>query len=146
MAISKDFVLAGDATFTVELPAGAGPTHHTYRVQKVEASDRWPEAYFVKLLTGPDNRADYTYLGKLDPHTSEVRPTGRSTFRPDSFPVRLLSRVLARVWGDDHAAYEQHGYATHHEGRCGRCGRALTVPESIESGIGPECAKIMARV
>jgi hypothetical protein len=27
----------------------------------------------------------------------------------------------------------------HHEGRCGRCGRALTVPESIESGFGPEC-------
>jgi hypothetical protein len=27
----------------------------------------------------------------------------------------------------------------HHEGRCGRCGRTLTVPESIESGFGPEC-------
>ena len=27
-----------------------------------------------------------------------------------------------------------------HEGRCGRCGRKLTVPSSIESGIGPECA------
>src|SRR5262249_13335004 len=26
-----------------------------------------------------------------------------------------------------------------HEGRCGRCGRRLTVPESIESGYGPEC-------
>lgn len=26
-----------------------------------------------------------------------------------------------------------------HEGRCGRCGRALTVPESIASGIGPVC-------
>jgi hypothetical protein len=26
-----------------------------------------------------------------------------------------------------------------HEGRCGRCGRALTVPESVERGIGPEC-------
>lgn len=28
-----------------------------------------------------------------------------------------------------------------HEGQCGRCGRELTVPESIKSGIGPECAK-----
>jgi hypothetical protein len=26
-----------------------------------------------------------------------------------------------------------------HEGRCGKCGRALTVPESIESGLGPVC-------
>jgi len=23
--------------------------------------------------------------------------------------------------------------------RCGRCGRVLTVPESVESGFGPEC-------
>jgi hypothetical protein len=26
-----------------------------------------------------------------------------------------------------------------HEGRCGACGRRLTVPESIERGLGPEC-------
>lgn len=30
-----------------------------------------------------------------------------------------------------------------HEGRCGRCARRLTVPESILIGIGPECAEIM---
>jgi hypothetical protein len=28
-----------------------------------------------------------------------------------------------------------------HEGSCLRCGRKLTVPESIESGYGPECIK-----
>ena len=27
-----------------------------------------------------------------------------------------------------------------HEGRCGRCGRKLTVPASIERGLGPVCA------
>jgi hypothetical protein len=27
-----------------------------------------------------------------------------------------------------------------HEGKCCRCGRKLTVPASIASGIGPECA------
>jgi hypothetical protein len=35
------------------------------------------------------------------------------------------------------------GYKIHHEGRCGKCGRLLTVPESVETGIGPECAKRM---
>lgn len=29
-----------------------------------------------------------------------------------------------------------------HEGRCGRCGRRLTVPESIANGLGPECIKL----
>jgi hypothetical protein len=32
------------------------------------------------------------------------------------------------------------GLKVHHEGRCCRCGRKLTVPESIETGLGPECA------
>jgi hypothetical protein len=29
-----------------------------------------------------------------------------------------------------------------HEGSCARCGKKLTVPESIESGFGPECVKL----
>lgn len=33
-----------------------------------------------------------------------------------------------------------------HEGKCGRCGRKLTVPESIDRGIGPECAGKMGVV
>ena len=27
-----------------------------------------------------------------------------------------------------------------HEGKCGRCGRALTHPDSLKTGIGPDCA------
>ena len=30
-----------------------------------------------------------------------------------------------------------------HEGRCGRCGRKLTTPASIDTGIGPVCAERM---
>ena len=28
-----------------------------------------------------------------------------------------------------------------HEGRCGRCGRKLTTPQSVETGFGPVCAQ-----
>jgi len=31
-----------------------------------------------------------------------------------------------------------------HEGRCGRCGRLLSNPDSIQRGLGPECAGLMA--
>jgi hypothetical protein len=31
----------------------------------------------------------------------------------------------------------------YHEGHCGRCGRSLTDPESIDRGFGPECFKKM---
>ena len=33
------------------------------------------------------------------------------------------------------------GFEFWHEGRCCRCGKRLTVPESIQGGIGPECIK-----
>lgn len=143
--VGKDFVLAGDAVFTIEVPAefqkGDVKPWYTYRVQRKEADGQYPEAFFVKLLTGPENTRDFTYLGKLDPYTSETKVTARSQFAQDSFPVRLLNRLLARVWSCDHDAYRKHGFKLHHEGRCGRCGRRLTVPSSVESGIGPECEK-----
>lgn len=147
MAISKEFVLAGDATLTIEVPDGCRPEngkpHYTFRVQKVEASDRWPESYFVKLLTGPDNTKSYSYVGKLEPFTGQVNLTQKSKFGAEAFVVRLINHVLARVWGDDHEAYEKHGFHAHHEGKCGRCGRKLTTPKSVTSGVGPECAKIL---
>jgi hypothetical protein len=74
----------------------------------------------------------------------EGRLTAKSKYDDDSQPVKIIRRVLARIWQDDLAAVEATGWKVHHEGRCGRCGRTLTVPESIESGIGPECAKKMA--
>lgn len=146
--VSKSFILAGRAVFSVEIPekhrVEGKQAHYTYRVDRVEATERWPESYFVKVLTGPDNTADYTYLGKLDDFTGQVRTTQASKNFENSYRLKILNRILARVWADDHAAYEQFGFRVHHEGSCGRCGRTLTVPESVESGIGPECTKILA--
>ncbi|MDE2095757.1 MAG: hypothetical protein KGL39_00750 [Patescibacteria group bacterium] len=144
MAISKKFLLAGNAIFTIESVNPNYRPHYTYRIQKVEASDRWKESYFVKLLAGPDNTSDYIYLGKLDTFTGQVIVTAKSERQKETFPFRLLNRILARVWADDHTAYEQYGYQTHHAGRCGRCGKVLTVPTSIETGLGPECQKILS--
>jgi hypothetical protein len=144
MPITKDFVTAGNATFTVECPDG---DHYTYKVQMVPGNEQYPnDAYFVKTLIGPDNTSAYAYMGRLSPDTGAVTVTAKSKQFEEQYRFRLLNRILARVWADDHAAYEQHGFKTHHEGKCGRCGRTLTVPESIQSGIGPECARRMAGV
>ena len=90
--------------------------------------------------TGPDNYVNYRYLGILNPETGLVRTTNASCLKGDSLPVRLLNRALELVWQENTAQFEEKGFNLHHEGRCGRCGRKLTVPESIESGFGPECA------
>ena len=138
--MTKQFVLAGDAIFTLDTPDKG---HYTFRVTHLPANERWPESYFVKMLTGPDNTKNYSYVGKLDPETGAVATTAKSAKFEGTFPHRLLNRILARVWADDHAAYTAHGYATHHAGFCGRCARVLTTPESVSRGYGPECIKIM---
>jgi hypothetical protein len=134
--LTKEFVLAGRAIFTVANPTG---THYTFRVSHKEASAQWPETWFVSLLTGSDNENDYTYLGLLRPDIT-VKLTAKSKYKPDTLPVKVLNWALGliRTGGE-----LPPGYSIHHEGRCCRCGRTLTVPSSIESGIGPECAKLM---
>lgn len=145
--IGKAFLTAGEAVFTVETPADIAAKHYphvTYKIEKVEATERWPEAYFVKVLAGPDNENDFIYVGKLNTFTGQCERTAKSSLPATSFRFRLLNRVLCRLWGDDGAAIESAGYKVRHEGKCGRCGRRLTVPASIESGIGPECSKILS--
>jgi hypothetical protein len=144
-ALTKEFVTAGRAVFTLEVP----PTfkmkdtvvkpHYTYRVNFKKGTGQYKDAYFVQLLTGPDNTKSYSYLGMLDAAEGSVRTTAKSCRADNDLSVVLLRRALLRVWASEVHIIEKSGFKLHHEGRCGRCGRALTTPESVERGIGPEC-------
>lgn len=143
--ISKEFVVGGNSTFTIELEDGFASkhglkNHYTFKVRHKEASMNYPEAWFVSMLTGPDNTSDYAYLGMLDKNQGELRLTQKSRLKDDSMVVRVLKRTLARLWANQGEEITKAGFDVHHEGRCGRCGRKLTVPESVLSGFGPECA------
>ena len=110
--ITKEFLLTGDATFVIGEPRGGLVARLTYRVTKVEANGRWPTAYFVRFLASKRKSNEITeeYLGRLNTHTAQVEPTSRSTRDAESRCVKLLNRVLPRVWADDHEAYERFGY------------------------------------
>ena len=136
--ITRQFITAGKAVFTVQSVSGQ---YFTFKVTHKEGNVQWPPVWFVSLLTGPDNTSDFTYMGMLEAEIGTVRLTKASKYNDDTLPVKVLRWALTVVWsGKDLPA----GYQIHHEGRCCRCGRVLTVPESIESGIGPECAKMMS--
>jgi hypothetical protein len=144
--ISTTFVTAGNATLTIEVPTewaanhGSKP-HYTFKVRKKEDRNNPNNSvYFVSILTGPDNTSDYKYVGLLNPNNGSVRTTAKSAYDANSIPMRLLNRSLACVWANNTDAIEAAGFKLHHAGKCGRCGRKLTVPESIETGLGPECA------
>jgi len=133
--LSKEFVLAGRAVFTAVNSKGE---RYTYRVRHKEATADYPEAWFASYLTGPDNTSDYSYIGKVDKGSGAVSLTAKSRLVETSRPLLVLRWLLKQVWEGKELP---EGYAVFHMGKCGRCGRALTVPESIKNGIGPECIK-----
>ncbi len=131
------FMRAGNARLTVvSLKTNM---RYTYRVRasKDDAPEDPRRRYFVELLKGPSNESDYTYIGMM---------------RADAFFVTRATKHLASaafVRGFEYVY--RHLSAGHmpphaqvwHESSCGRCGRPLTVPHSIASGIGPECTKYL---
>lgn len=127
----KQFALAGNARFT--LVSKKTQKRFTFRVRHPGDDRPW----FVSLLTGSDNESDYTFFGTIFPDGS-FRHSKKSSISA------LASSVIAFTWFWRHLEGDAFDLLppqveVHHEGRCGRCGRALTVPESIESGFGPEC-------
>ena len=146
--ITKDFITAGNATFTLEVPESfvsihETRPHYTFKVDckkaDMEGRSGGRDTYFIGLLTGPDNESSYTYLGLLNPASGRVMLTKASKCTKDTWPIRLLRRSLACVWegkGDDLLS---HNFDLRHCGKCGMCGRKLTTPRSLENGIGPVC-------
>jgi hypothetical protein len=124
----RRFVMAGNSTFT--LVSRKTGTRFTYKVQVAKDGNM----HFVKALTGQDNENSFTYFGYI---RRDVFLHGKkSRIGIDAPSVKAFAWFWRRlVSGGNLAAMEFY-----HEGHCGRCGRKLTVPESIRTGLGPECA------
>jgi hypothetical protein len=151
---SVDQIFAGDAIFTVANPEGE---RYTFRVARPRTTRQ--DRFYVSHLNGPDNTSDYKYMGIVVREDLSIQITARSAYRipetgnADWRGILALSKkscsapkqISVFLW----ALYALNtgnipqGYKIMHAGRCLRCGRILTVPESIETGIGPECLKKM---
>ena len=130
-AAARAFMLGGNATVT--LVSTKTGTRFTYRFRKAEDSP----TIFISLLNGPDNEADYKYLGRV----ADRLWIGRKVPKPyDISPDSLGAKALVWAWERLNRGELPEALEIWHEGRCGRCNRKLTVPASIASGIGPECA------
>jgi len=130
----RNFLFAGNATFTlVSVKTG---TRFTYKVKRADG-DEEDRPYFIGLLSGTDNESSYSYMGVIFPNNARtVRFTAKSRVRSDAPSAKGFCWFLARLL--DNA--DISGIEFWHAGSCGACGRKLTVPESIASGLGPVCA------
>lgn len=141
----RKYMLGGNAKFSIVDEYG---DHITYRIKsgKQDRYANWSSKnqdrsiFFVSTLNGPSNESDYTYIGFLRQdingewvwHRKKGDSIGAAVFKAGEFEKfwRLLEQGLKI----------RPGYTFFHEGSCCVCGRTLTRPDSISSGIGPECA------
>lgn len=136
------FLKSGKAILTLLNTETEG--RHTYRLtapgetaaERLEAGILW-----VSVLTGPENTADYTYIGII------IRSSGEFRLTPKSKLPKSNRRVAGFDWLCRQArkgTLERFPHVeVRHHNHCGNCGRTLTVPESIDTGLGPICAKAL---
>lgn len=123
-----NFIFAGNSTFTVLNTKTQN--RFTFKVRKAKDSD----VYFVKVLTSPDI---YQFIGSV--LKNSFKYSKKSKISIDAQSIVVFQYILNKLLTDNLDSCVE----IWHEGKCGKCGRQLTVPESIEIGIGPECNKRM---
>lgn len=132
----KDFATAGNATLTIR--SVRTNVRFTYKVTTPKDQEPGkPPIWFVKVMDGPDNERSYSYLGNIR-HDLTYDHGRKSRIRVDDPRELAFNWMWNRMVRPERADLMEK-MEVWHEGRCGRCGRKLTVPASIESGFGPEC-------
>ena len=123
---SREETAIPNGYFTVILDDG---DHVTLRVRVASEKSALRGKRIVSYLAGPENTSDYVGCGFVGEDGVRLWKRFQGSER--------LARALAILAKDPGAAGK--GYALR-SGNCYVCGRLLTVPESIQRGIGPECA------
>lgn len=126
--LALDFIFGGKSLFTVKNPQTGN--RFTFKVKKSKEND----IFFVSVLTNGDNVYEYIGFVKLNAnlkHSTKSRITSNAmSFKVFDYVIKSLRNNklpdFIEIW---------------HHGRCAKCSRVLTVPESIENGFGPECFK-----
>ncbi len=121
-----DFILAGNSTVT--FLNTQSQNRFTFKVTKPKDKD----LHYVSVLTGADT---FTFLGSI--YNNNFKSSKKSTIVESAQSFQVFNFVFNKL----KAKNLPNVIEIYHEGNCGRCGRQLTVPESIVSGFGPECLK-----
>lgn len=131
---AKDFMLAGNAHLT--LVSTKTGQRFTYRVRAPK--QKGSVSHFVSVLYGPNNQTDYAYLGHVFSGQGGHRFVHgkKSRYNWGEPQVKAFKWFWEQLVGKGELPESVELW---HEGHCGRCHRPLTVPLSIERGIGPEC-------
>lgn len=132
----RNFVFMGRSVFTLE--NNETNNYLTFQIREVKKLGKVvPNQFSVQCKSLGDNEYGYQLLGFLNTATKRFSSYKRTPNTFIGFKVFFwLMQNLERL--EDFTKL-----AIYHEGRCAKCSLPLTVPESIDSGIGPECKRKM---
>ena len=123
---AADYILGGKSYVTFQNPQTGN--RFTYKVVKHKVDD----IYFVHVLTNTDV---YMFLGTIKNFVFRYSP--KSKIAKDAKSLIVFDYVFHHLgMGTLNNTIE-----IFHDGRCGKCGRQLTDPISVETGLGPYCRK-----
>ena len=132
---------------TITLVSAKTDRSFTYLIAR-PPGDVTDRPWIIKILTGPNNRTDYVYVGLIRPVTTaridrlpstvlqHTQKSGLPTTAPGWRALDYLHRHALRDAGGTLPA----PLGVWQEGSCGVCGRRLSRVESIARGVGPVCA------
>lgn len=116
--------------------------HRTFYVRTQKADAKFaPGARVAALLTGSDNDSDSSYQGFGFVNNDGIRvwSSKRGTVAGKKSSWEWYAEMLWSLAVDGGASEFAEKYSLLMEGRCVKCNRTLTEPESIRTGIGPVC-------
>lgn len=125
----KKYILGGNSIFTVQ--NSETKNRFTYNIKQGKKNQK---LFWVSVLVGTDNMKDYKFIGCFSLEKGYLHSTSsKVTIKAQS--VRVIDYYLRKLFNNTLPL----NIRTFHLSYCGRCGKPLTTPDSIESGFGPTC-------
>lgn len=123
----RKYILGGRGVVTLKSPSGV---HHTYVFRRPKNPTEFPDdVLFVYAL---HDKNKLFYIGMIE--SGKFRLTKSSRFLSDTPIVKGAFYIMKMASHNFNTSMELY-----HEGMCSVCGRQLTNPKSILSGVGPKC-------
>jgi len=120
--------------YTLKNPATG--QHKTFKIHTKQRGNLKGKR-ILSLLVGPDNMNSYRGFAFVNDDGIKVW----SKYCTENSVWQKYANILWDVLTNyDNSSYIKRGLQLFKEARCIRCNRTLTHPDSIEMGIGPECA------
>jgi hypothetical protein len=124
------FMFSGKSIFTfVNSKTG---NRFTFKIKQAKDSNM----FFISVLTNPEQ---YSYIGTCI--EGKYKHGKKSFISENAQSVKVFKYMLKNLINDTVEDFLE----VWHEGFCGKCGKRLTVPSSIETGIGPDCMKKLSK-